>query len=305
MSKKARRRQKPSQPERHGRNRRKTLIAACLALSLVAAALVMARWLSTGPAPAALSPAPLAPQPTPPPALSKEYIYAGGRLLATEEPKSTPPPGSGGYSLSSDGTTAYAQIPSSTSLNITGALTVEAWVKYNANGAYQEVVAKECYGTTGCGGYALQISSTGKLRFITYQGGTSYVAVVGATIVSTGVWHHVAGVFDGTSTRRVYLDGVQDGTATSTGSAPASGTADLKIARLSSSAQYYFNGLIDEVRVSNGALYSATFTPQTSLTAGASTEGLWKFDGQTASDSSGNGNNGTLQGGAAYSTDIP
>ena len=32
---------------------------------------------------------------------------------------------------------------------------------------------------------------------------------------------------------------------------------------------------------------------------------LWKFDGQTTNDSSGNGNHGTLQNGATYSTDVP
>jgi hypothetical protein len=302
--KKVRWQRKLDKPRRKSLNWRKALMPACLAFGLVAAALVTARWISMNPAPATLPPAPLAPPPSPTPALSKEYIYAGGRLLATEEPTPTSP-ASGSYSLSLNGTSAYAQVNSSTSLNITGALTVEAWIKYNSNGTYQEVIAKECYGTAGCGGYALQITNTGKLRFILYQGGTAYVAVVGATTVSTGVWHHVAGVFDGTSARRVYLDGVQDGSAASAGSTPASGTAPLQIGRLSSSALYYFNGLVDEVRVSDSPLYSANFTPQASLAAGANTKGLWKFDGQAATDSSGNGNNGTLQGGAVYSTDVP
>ncbi|HYG79370.1 MAG TPA: LamG domain-containing protein [Pyrinomonadaceae bacterium] len=304
MSKQARRRRKLSQPDRRGPNRRKALLAACLAFGLVAAALVSARWVSTSPAPAALAPAPLAPLPTPTTTLSKEYIYAGGKLIATEEPPAATP-GSGGYSLSLNGASAHAQVSHSASLNITGALTVEAWVKYNSNGTYQEIVAKECYATAGCGGYALQLTNTGKLRFILYQGGTSYVAVVGATTVSTGVWHHVAGVFDGTNQRRVYLDGVEDGSASSAGSAPASGTAPLQIGRLNSSTLYYFNGQIDEVRVSNSALYNATFTPQASLTGGASTKGLWKFNDQTANDTSGNGNNGTLQGGAGYLADAP
>lgn len=126
---------------------------------------------------------------------------------------------------------------SSTSLNITGALTLEAWIKYNTNGTYQEIIARESYGQTG-GGYALQITNTGKLRFILYQGGTAYVAVVGATTLSAGVWHHVAGVFDGASQRRVYLDGVEDGSASSAGSAPTSGTANLQIGRLSSNSLY-------------------------------------------------------------------
>src|SRR5262249_40874695 len=69
-----------------------------------------------------------------------------------------------------------------------------------------------------------------------------------------------------------------------------------------------FNSLIDEVRLSSGAVYTGNFTPSAHLTtsAGSATvKGLWKFDGQTANDSSTNGNNGTLQGGATYSTDVP
>jgi RHS repeat-associated protein len=67
----------------------------------------------------------------------------------------------------------------------------------------------------------------------------------------------------------------------------------------------YFNGLIDEVRISTGALYSSNFTPPGTLTASSSTKGLWKFDGQTTSDSSANSNNGSLNGGATYSNDVP
>jgi RHS repeat-associated protein len=65
-----------------------------------------------------------------------------------------------------------------------------------------------------------------------------------------------------------------------------------------------FNGLIDEARVSSGAIYTSNFTPQACLAAGAPTKGLWKFDGQVTNDSSGNANNGTLVG-VSYSTVVP
>jgi hypothetical protein len=71
------------------------------------------------------------------------------------------------------------------------------------------------------------------------------------------------------------------------------------------SSLFAFNGLIDEVRISASALYSTSFIAPTRLTKDATTRALWKFDDQTAQDSSGNGNNGTLMGGAAISTDVP
>jgi RHS repeat-associated protein len=111
----------------------------------------------------------------------------------------------------------------------------------------------------------------------------------------------VAGVWDGTYLK-VYLNGVLDG-STTTGNAPGSGTSSVKIGRNSGGS--YFNGLIDEVRVSNAAVYTSNFTPQTHISSTGSTKGLWKFDGQTTADSSTNGNNGTLQGGAVYSNDVP
>jgi YD repeat-containing protein len=61
--------------------------------------------------------------------------------------------------------------------------------------------------------------------------------------------------------------------------------------------------LIDEVRISAAALYSSNFSP--GLGPANQTRAYWKFDGQTVNDFSGNGNHGTLQGGATYSTVVP
>ena len=45
--------------------------------------------------------------------------------------------------------------------------------------------------------------------------GTLVASVTGATTASDGLWHHVAGVWDG-SQMRVYLDGNQNGLKKST-----------------------------------------------------------------------------------------
>jgi hypothetical protein len=104
---------------------------------------------------------------------------------------------------------------------------------------------------------------------------------------------------------QIYVDGVLDGSY-NTSVSITSTSASLMIGRVHYPyGPQYFNGLIDEVRVSSTVLYTGNFTPIANLTAGSSTKGLWKFNGQTANDSSGNGNNGTLTGGAAFSPNVP
>jgi RHS repeat-associated protein len=231
-----------------------------------------------------------------------EYGYRNGQLLIT----ATPNVGGGGgsNSLSLNGSTAYAQVPNSTSLNISGAITVEAWIKVNAiTGVYQDLITRESYSQPGTGGgWELSVTNLGKLRLDLFQTPTSYTTLLGNTTITTGVWHHVAGVFDG-SQMRVYLDGVLDGTLSTT-NGPAAGSSSLKIGRNSLSGSF-FAGLVDEARVSNAALYTSNFTPQSNLTASSSTKGLWKFDGQTVNDSSGHANHAMLNGGATYSSDVP
>jgi len=209
----------------------------------------------------------------------------------------------GNHSLSLNGSSQYLAAAGSESLNITGPITVEAWIKLNSIGAYQIVLSREAFGEPGTGGgYRLTISNTGKLQLDLFQSHNSYVTVIGTTTATTGGWHHVAGVFDG-SQMRVYLDGVMDGSFSSS-SGPASGTGAFYIGRHSYVASpYYFGGLIDEVRVSAGALYTSNFMP--GLGPASNVRGFWKFDGQTANDFSGNGNRGTLQNGATYSTTVP
>jgi YD repeat-containing protein len=148
------------------------------------------------------------------------------------------------------------------------------------------------------------IIGEGKVRMDIMQTSGSYVACIGATAMTTGSWHHIAGIYDG-SQMRVYVDGVLDGSATAT-MTPGNNATGLRIGK-SSFLYYpnYFNGRIDEVRVSNTALYTGNFTPSAHLTATSSTKGLWKFDGENTNDASASGANGSLQGGATYSTDVP
>lgn len=123
--------------------------------------------------------------------------------------------------------------------------------------------------------------------------------------INTGAWYHVAGVFDPAGSQlRIYVNGFLDNSKT-TSFTPGTGTGSTRIGARGDDASFKFNGLIDETRVTASAVYTTSFTPQAHLVAVSGTRGLWKFDSQNANDTSGNGNNGTLIGGATFSTDVP
>lgn len=211
----------------------------------------------------------------------------------------------GAYSLSLNGVDGYVSVPNSPTLNLSGPLTVEAWIKTDST-AQQGIVERYGWLSTDDGGYALRIEQ-GRLRFYTIRNANAYDFVEGATAISTGVWHHVAGVFDG-SELRVYLDGREDGAKAST-VAPAPGTQSLKIGARGNDAGTRFNGLIDEVRVSAGVEYAGDFTAMSIRDAASAfvdpndgQRGVWLFDG-TAKDAADNDNDGTLMGGALLSPD--
>jgi YD repeat-containing protein len=162
-------------------------------------------------------------------------------------------------------------------------------------------------GSVDCGGV---ISD----QFAYYQSSDDAVQCSGVT-AHLERWYHVAVSRDGSGVRRFFVDGVLEDTDTGT-TAPEDSAGRLSVGRSGDFDGEYWTGLIDEVRVSSAAVYTATFRPPFEpLSSGASMVGLWHFDegaGQTVADSSGNGRDGTLgaDDGAdsddpAWSTDSP
>jgi hypothetical protein len=103
---------------------------------------------------------------------------------------------------------------------------------------------------------------------------------------------------------RTFVNGVAS-TATNVGTLTQG--PDLRFGGLPGYA--FFNGALDEVRISNVARYTGNFSvPTAPFAADANTLGLWSFDagsGQTAADESGNGNNGRLGSGTGADSADP
>jgi len=78
------------------------------------------------------------------------------------------------------------------------------------------------------------------------------------TTVTDGQWHHVAVVHDGSTNIQLYIDGIADGSATTTdfNNINITGTG-ARIGTQSTNLQEFFNGQIDEVRIWNDARTAA------------------------------------------------
>jgi len=149
-----------------------------------------------------------------------------------------------------DGSSGYVSIPDSASLDVaTTNITIELWLKVNQttpNSDWRGIVSKgnlswQLEGIQGSGAIAFTINPTDPGLF-------------GTRNVNDGLWHHVAGVYDG-SYLYIYVDGSLD-TSTPTTTTFVAQTNDplLLGANPHSPLPYYFNGLVDEVSVYDRAL---------------------------------------------------
>jgi hypothetical protein len=138
----------------------------------------------------------------------------------------------------------------SNSLDITGNITIEAWIKARGTASYLCIVDKYYGSMTISHGYTLYLG-VGKLRLSIYSGSNGAGDAYGNIDLRDNTWHYVAGVFNGTHIC-IYVDGKLD-SANTWNYAPTSTTNNLGIGkRLSGWGGYLpFNGVIDEVRISN------------------------------------------------------
>jgi len=166
------------------------------------------------------------------------------------------------YSMSLDGVDEYFNVGTS-SLGITGAITVSAWVKIpttNTGGGspYIQMIICEDNTSGGQRNWALSWRGTG-YNYFSFQ--VWHTNLTTTSINSTGItpndnqWHHLLGTFDGTTGTngmKFYIDGVLNGqkTATSTGVNSYAST-ETTIGALTGGGGRRLEGTIDEVAIWN------------------------------------------------------
>ena len=138
----------------------------------------------------------------------------------------------------------------------TGDFTIECWVNKTANGtnAYDAVVG---LGSTvnATQGWYLEVSTSRGIYFVINNTSVSY-----ATWVNDGLWHHIA-VTRSSGTVYIFKDGVLLTSGSLSTTVPTTATAARVGNYYNGSTNYYFNGYIDELRITKGyARYTASFT---------------------------------------------
>ena len=173
----------------------------------------------------------------------------------------------GSSSMVFDGAGDYVSVSNPSDIKGLGDFTIECWVRPNAtsfsgtrfimgNGGGQDIAA-----TIGF----MQKGSDGKVYFHGYIGSTAYHPAYSNTVgvsVSTTAWTHVSAVRSG-GTITVYKDGVSQGTISNSSAVSTPSSNAYSIGRLGSFNGGYYDGYLDEIRISNNARYTSGFTPST------------------------------------------
>ncbi|MEO6849892.1 MAG: DUF2341 domain-containing protein, partial [Mucilaginibacter sp.] len=134
-------------------------------------------------------------------------------------------------------------------ISVTGPFTISAWVKLGATGLDQKIMTNQTSSGGASGGYKLGVFTT---NIPESESGTSLnrVSTPNPTAFTTGVWHYIQGVYTGT-TLSTYVDGVQYKVLTTSTNPVAN--PSFYIGTEGGGGAPFFNGLIDEPRVSNVA----------------------------------------------------
>jgi prepilin-type N-terminal cleavage/methylation domain-containing protein len=143
----------------------------------------------------------------------------------------------------------FVEVPHSASLNITAAITIEAWVKpAGVSGSNAELVGK----TADFRGYSLFLGGAGNTIQLLLGNGGWVFGPVYTWPHGYNVWYHIVGTWDGAHIR-LFANGVDIGNPTPLTGSILTTTNTLKIGRHYAIASF-FNGIICEVAIFNRAL---------------------------------------------------
>ena len=218
-------------------------------------------------------------------------------------------------SIALDGVDDFVDVNNSSSLQITGALSLSFWIYGETNAQHTGVITKTPNTSSLVSNtmYHIQFQNSNQLRFAVtgfdLKSGTETTGTIPS--VSVGSWQHFVMTWNGTNTMIVYKDGTQ--VCTKVQSATISSNTDaVYLGRRNGFGRLL--GKLDEVAIFNTELSSSNVTSiynsgAPNDLASLSPVSWWRCgDNDTAptlTDNGSGGNNGTMTNFSTFSTDVP
>src|SRR5579859_5117293 len=140
------------------------------------------------------------------------------------------------HSLNFDGTDDFVDLGTTSTLQVSGILTIATWIKFNSNYTSTQTIMSNTDSSGSFGNYLFEFGRTAnKFTFIQ----NNAVDATSTKSISDNNWHHVAVVRTGSSgswTLKFYIDGTLDSTST-TSNNPGNSPGNAALGRAGS-----FNG---------------------------------------------------------------
>lgn len=208
----------------------------------------------------------------------------------------------------------YAHIISTdANLNPTGNFTVECWVNPSAIGTAMCAVVN--VGTSDAVGpiYKIIVNADGTITGQTWSSGGGFLNVNSTGTISANTWSHLAFVKYAANDWKIYINGTNDGSSTSSRTISATDETGLRIGANESSSGssnpggIFFNGKVDDVRIWSTARTSSEINNNKSLELVGNESGLvgyWKLN-NAYTDSTANAYTLTAVNSPTFSTNVP
>ncbi len=158
----------------------------------------------------------------------------------------------GTSALNFNGTSSWVDLGNPAGLNITGQVTLSAWIKPTATDGIRYIIVHG-YSSSPKGEVALRING-GSYQILSWNG-ANHMASAAIPSGDLGTWVHLAGTYDGTAWK-LYRNGVLLATANDATGAVAV-NVDWAIGARGTGTERFFQGGIDDVAIWNTALSSA------------------------------------------------
>jgi hypothetical protein len=158
-----------------------------------------------------------------------------------------------------DGTGDYLVTSSSVNNRLgSGDFTIEMWLyPSNTSSAYRAIIASDAYSATTNGWTVYQNGTSIEMYYS--SGGSTPNIFTATSALTSSVWQHFA-LVRSSGTLKAYVNGTQVASVSNS----INFVGDKIFIGDNNAGDYFFNGYIDDLRISRFARYTSNFTPPTS-----------------------------------------